>query len=138
MKLQRDFKAPVEKAGATRLREQLVAFAGDVQNALIGVLSVTLRRLRVAARISNTEGLTVAPGESIGIIAAVTRVQLAVPSAANAGTFLVICQFPGVAVTTTVYAPEGSLINGAATYVLPTNGRAYVVYCDGVDYWTDQ
>jgi hypothetical protein len=132
----RDFTAPTDPRKADELRRQVLQLERNITDFAREVVVSFMQRLRVLRRITNEEGVVVAPGQSVGITAGVTRVQLAAPGAVDAGKFLVVCQSPGIAVTTTVYAPAGSLISGVDTYVLPSNGRAYVFYCDGVDYWT--
>jgi hypothetical protein len=138
MKRIRDFKSPTDPAKADELRRQLVQFEQNVSDMGAQLEQAKMARLNVKVRISNAEGLTVAPGQSIGIIAAVTRVQLEAPTAADEGKFLAICKGPGAPSNTTVYAPARTLINGAATYVITANGLLQLFYCDGVDYWTTQ
>lgn len=138
MKRIRDFKSPRDQASQDELRRQVVTFEGNVSDAFDEVAVFGLRRLRVLQRVSNSNALLVGPGHSVGITAAVVQVQLAVPGPQDAGKFLAICKGLGAPSNTIVFAPKGSLVNGAASYLITANGLLKLFYCDGVDYWTDQ
>jgi len=136
MKRQREFKSPRDAASQDELRRQLIAFEGNVADAVATIETSMMSRLNVKERITNAEGVIVAPGESLGIISAVTRVQLAAPGPQDAGKFLAICKGAGAPVNTTVYAPARCLINGGGTFVIASAGLLQLFFCDGVDYWT--
>lgn len=138
MKRIRDFKAPIDARSADELRRQLVQFETNTSDALDFLGLTSMRRLQVKVRITSSNGQTVAPGQSLGITATVTRVQLAPPTPGDAGKFLAICKGAGAIGNTTVYAPGGSLVNGAASYVITANGILKLFYCDGIDYWVEQ
>lgn len=131
----RDFKAPKDEASADELRRQLGQFEQNVSDMGDAILAVTMAPLSPVERDGRTDGLTVAPEQSLGIISTVTRVQLAKPSAADAGKFLVICKGGGAASNTLVIAPAGSKINDTATFLITTSYTMLLVYCDGVNYW---
>lgn len=138
MKRIRDFKAPSDPAKADELRRQLVQFEDNISEMEARLEQAKMARLDVKTRISSEEGLTIAPGQSVGIIAAVTRVQLTRPTFADRGKFSAICKGAGAPSNTDVFAGAGYLINGAATYTITANGLLQLFYCDGVDYWTTQ
>lgn len=132
----RDFRAAVDAPTAEELRRQLGQFEQNVSDLGDAIMAAAMQRLEIKERDGRTNKLTVGPGQSLGIAATVTQVQLATPTAADSGKFLVICKGAGAVTNTFVNAPAGSLINGASSYTIATSGVLRLLFCDGTNYWT--
>lgn len=132
----RDFKAPKDETTAVELRRQLGQFESNVSDMGDAIAANAMAPLEVTEREGRTDALTVAPGQSLGIVSTVARVQLATPRASDAGKFLAVCKGAGAASNTDLMAPAGSLINGASTFTIATSGMLQLVFCDGANYWT--
>lgn len=136
LKLIRDYRAPVDAAAALDLRRQLGQLEQNVSGMGDAIVLAAMQRLQVKATEESGDALTVAPGQSLGIVSTVARVQLAAPRPADAGKFLAICKGAGAASNTDLLAPSGSSINGATLFTVTASGVLQLVYCDGVNYWT--
>jgi hypothetical protein len=135
LKLIRDFKAPKDEATANELRRQLGQFESNISDMGDAIVAGAMAPLEVTERDGRTDLLTVGPGQSLGIVNTVSRVQLAKPRAEDAGKFLVICKGGGSATNTQVLAPAGSKINDSPTFLITTSYMMLLVYCDGINYW---
>ncbi len=130
----RQFKEANTPEGARDLSRQLSRFednVGDITARLdqAKMERLTPKSLEVASGIP-----TVGPGQSLGIVDAVTDVQLDKFTASDAGKFLAICKAAGVGATN-VHPPNGAKLNGATTAYAMGAGGMLLVYCDGVAYW---
>lgn len=132
----RDFRAPTDEATAAELRRQLGQLEQNISDMGAALAAAAMRRLEVAFREARSNVVVVAPGQSVGIVSTVASVQLARPTAADAGKFLAVCKGAGAASNTNLLAPAGSSINGAALFTIATSGLLQLVYCDGANYWT--
>ena len=138
MKKIRDFKPALDPSSARELSRQLRQLEDNTSDAFDAAALVAQRRLAVRKRITSANGERVAPGQSLGIAATVTSVQLDPIGPADAGKFLAICKGPGAPSNTVVFAPSSALINGSPSYTITANAILQLFYCDGVDYWTPQ
>jgi hypothetical protein len=130
-----NFVIPVDQLSGTELRRQIIEFQDNVAILAAQITRATMAALDVIERDAVSDAMTVAPGQSIGIVSTVARVQLLQPSAADAGKFIMVCKGAGPASNTEVLAPSGSLINGASSFTITTSGLLQLIFCDGVDYW---
>ncbi len=135
----RDFKAPKDDATADELRRQLVQFESNVSDMGDTMTQAAMQRLTVAKTAIGTKttvGLIVAPGQSqaVDTRTGTVPVALAKPTAADAGTFIVLIDLGGSAGSLFVQG-QGCKIENAASAILTAASYAILIFCDGSNYW---
>jgi hypothetical protein len=132
-----DFTAPKDEATGLELRRQLKTFQANVSDMGDAVQQLNMQRLTEGANSLTSTSLTVAPGQfqladtRLGTI----NVGLAKPTAAQAGTFIVLVDIGGSAGSFSVTG-QGCKYEGVTTPVsLTVATYSALIFCDGVDYW---
>lgn len=132
-----DFTAPKDEATGFELRRQLKAFQGNASDMGDAIKLAAMQRLAVGPNAQTSTGMVIAPGQfqladtRLGTI----NVGLAKPTAAQAGTFIVLVDIGGAAGSFSVRG-QGCKYQGVTTPVfLTVVSYAALIFCDGVDYW---
>jgi hypothetical protein len=132
-----DFTAPKDEATGLELRRQLKSFQGNVSDMGDALQAAALQRLTAGKNEQTSLGMVISPGQfqfadtSLGTV----NVGLAKPTAAQAGTFIVLIDLGGSAGAFSVL-PQGCKFENATTATAVTVASfAAMIFCDGVDYW---
>lgn len=117
------------------LRRQLQQLERGAKSAVETLAQGTLEPLDVLGTEARVNGLRLGPGQALGLVATVTRIQLETPRAEDAGRFAVL--YVRGAATVDLIAPVSSEVNAAALYAwAPAAAGALLLFCDGLSYWT--
>jgi hypothetical protein len=133
----RDFKPAKDDASADELRRQLGQFESNVSDMGDTLQLAAMQRLSVAKNRQTSTSMVVAPGQfqladtRLGTI----NVGLAKPTAAQAGTFIVLVDLGGAAGSFSVRGQDCKYQSVTTAVVLTVTTFAALIFCDGSDYW---
>lgn len=132
----RDFRAPNDAATANELRRQLGELEQNVSNMGDGIALAAMQRLARRSDTQTEKALTVAPGQfqAVDTRLGTISVGLAKPTAAQAGTFIVLVDIGGGAGSIYIQGQGCKYENAAAAFLTVTTFAA-LIFCDGVNYW---
>lgn len=133
MRRLRDYQQIDNSQPSRDLSRQLRTLEGNAGEAVEQLTLESLKRFSVLAREERSSSRVVAPGQALGITAAVTRVQLSCPRPADAGKLTALYKSSTDA-SAPVISADGALINGASAYFFSSPGLLLLAN-DGQNYF---
>ncbi len=133
-----DFTAPKDEATGLELRRQLKSFQANVSDMGDALQASALQRLTAGTNAQTSTSMVLAPGQfqladtRLGTI----NVGLAKPTAAQAGTFIVLIDLGGSAGSFSIRAQGCKFDNVTTATVLAAVRYTLMIFCDGTDYWS--
>lgn len=137
MKKVKNFTDPVDKASAARCTQQVSEFEDNTEAETAAIRDGFQQNLQPIALAAKDSKVIIGAGESCGFDTSTQSLTclLRKPTPADAGRFVAVWK-PYAANALTLQAAAETFVNRSSSFVLPAIGLT-VLFCDGVEYWTD-